>query len=248
MLQTIQNTGISTVFLRQVLPKLFSQRLGCTASPTAIWDEVIMPAKENSERCYGFPSTDLYQQFPWDTALLCRHCTDTGKRKAQQLHRPQTQVGEHKENTWQILQECGCARGGIWGGQALVLPQGTRTPGPGLLAVTNSTCSNNTSPGHTAEVNSSQPEPELRMEGRAKHGLSPSPASGSSPHGSVHVNRPCAGVLDPSSCGVLAACPAACTGLMSVVSPRTERCYHGPLSERSPAWKIGWCEIRMHLG
>lgn len=134
------------------------------------------------------------------------------------------------------------------GGQALVLPQGTRTPGPALLAVTNSTCSNNTSPGHTAEVNSSQPEPELRMEGRAKHGLSPSPASGSSPHSSVHVNRPCAGVLAPSSCGVLAACPAACTGLMSVVSPRTERCYHGPLSERSPAWKIGWCEIRMHLG
>lgn len=136
----------------------------------------------------------------------------------------------------------------LGGGQALVLPQGTRTPGPALLAVTNSTCSNNTSPGHTAEVNSSQPEPELRMEGRAKHGLSPSPASGSSPHGSVHVNRPCAGVLAPSSCGVLAACPAACTGLMSVVSPRTERCYHGPLSERSPAWKIGWCEIRMHLG
>lgn len=116
MLQTIQNTGISTVFLRQVLPKLFSQRLGCTASPTAIWDEVIMQAKENSERCYGFPSTDLYQQFPWDTALLCRHCTDTGKRMAQQLHQPETQVGEHKENTWQILLECGCARGGIWGG------------------------------------------------------------------------------------------------------------------------------------
>lgn len=60
--------------------------------------------------------------------------------------------------------------------QALVLPQGSsRTPGPALPALTNSTCTKNTPHGHNANVSSSQTEPEPHGKGKAKQWTQPQP-------------------------------------------------------------------------
>lgn len=114
MLQTVQNTGISTVFLSQVLPKLFSQRFGHTASPTTIWDEVISQLRRTVKEVTAFQALTSTSSAMGHCSAL--HTLHTGERTAQQLHPPHIRVGNTRR-TWQILQECGCVRGGIWGGR-----------------------------------------------------------------------------------------------------------------------------------